>query len=90
MPARFDPRNVISLHPGSYETSEHTFGGIMRLIMEVPALESPMTFSRKILGKKKLVPSGRVEALDEFFDLPHLNILLRSVLTHLGRRICTF
>ena len=30
------------------------------------------------------VPSGGVEALDELLDLPHLDVLLRWILTHLG------
>lgn len=33
------------------------------------------------------LPSGRVKALDEFLDLPHLNVLLRYILTHLGKRL---
>lgn len=35
-------------------------------------------------------PSCRVKALDELFDLPHLDILLRSVRTHIGRRRVRF
>lgn len=29
-------------------------------------------------------PPRRVKTLDELFDLPHLDVLLRRVLTHLG------
>ena len=29
------------------------------------------------------LPSGSVKTLDELLDLPHLNVLLRCILTHL-------
>ena len=37
-------------------------------------------------GKKSYAPSGRIKALDELLDLPHLDVLLRNVLTHRGQR----
>lgn len=40
--------------------------------------------------KEKVVPSGSIKALDELLDLPHLDILLRNVLTHRGRRPMRF
>ena len=57
----------------------------MREIMEVPALRRPM--SEGLAGGDGVdVPSGGIKALDELLDLPHLNVLLRGVLTHLGSR----
>lgn len=64
----------------------HTLGGMIRLIMEVPALENTFLSDwRFALRNNCTVPSGRVKRLDEFLDLPHLDILLRNVGTHLGR-----
>ena len=41
----------------------------------------------KTLDKIK-APSSGVKALDELLDLPHLNVLLCYVLTHLGKDVC--
>ena len=48
----------------------------------------PSTTPRKSDGVN--VPSGRVKALDELLDLPHLNVLFRDILTHDGRRRMRF
>ena len=32
-------------------------------------------------------PPGGIEALDELLDLPHLNVLLRWILTHVGNSL---
>ena len=56
----------------------------MREIIEVPALDCTMR-GCKGLGRRKDIPSCGIEALDELLDLPHLNVLLRSiVLRHFG------
>ena len=72
--------------------SRRTFGGMIRLIMEVPALQGKRRSmsAETISEKKSVVPSGRIKTLDELLDLPHLNILLRNVLTHRGRRRMRF
>ena len=62
----------------------HTFGGMIRLIMEVPALRE-RKFDEVARSEKKVLPSGSIKALDELLDLPHLYVLLRNVLTHRGR-----
>ena len=42
------------------------------------------------LSRSGTAPSGRIKALDKLLDLPHLDILLRYVLTHTGRRRMLF
>ena len=65
-----------------------TFGGMIKLIMDVPALG---TRARTMSGAtidvviRCHIPSGRVQALDELLDFPHLNVLFCHVLTHAGR-----
>ena len=56
--------------------------------MEVPALRRHPGSGQRYILMEMDSPSGRVKALDELLDLPHLDILLRYVLsvTHLGRR----
>lgn len=59
----------------------------MRLIIEVPALKNRthQPCDPKIVGSS--TPSGGVKTLYQFFDFPHLDILLCSVwLTHVGQR----
>ena len=59
---------------------------MIRLIMEVPALENGGR--QPAIGDigVGVLPSGRVKALDELLYLPHLNILLCDVwLTHDGQ-----
>lgn len=51
---------------------------MIRLIMDVPALEKlPLSDDGRSLKKWYSKPSGRIKALDEFLDLPHLDILFR-------------
>jgi hypothetical protein len=56
--------------------------------MEVPALREYEHLG--LVYKTKVIPSGSIKALDELLDLPHLYVLLRNVLTHLGRRSMHF
>ena len=59
---------------------------MIRLIIEVPALSRSVKLKIEENHKEeKKAPSGRVEALDEVLDLPHLDVLLRYVLTHFGK-----
>jgi hypothetical protein len=59
---------------------------MMRLIMEVPALDEAINWCLKQAKVGDDRPSGRVKALDELLDLPHLDVLFRYVLAHPGRR----
>jgi hypothetical protein len=54
----------------------------MRLIMEVPALNERCMSNEGHYDPDNGLPSGRIKTLDEFLDLPHLNVLLRYILTH--------
>lgn len=57
-----------------------TFGGKMRLIIDVPALLgkiiSVCVASR---DNEAYAPSGMVQRLDQFLDLPHLNVLFGNI-----------
>ena len=55
--------------------------------MEVPALLILVSILYVDYETEWDLPSGRVKALDEFLDLPHLNILLRCILTHLKKNL---
>lgn len=59
-------------------------GGMIRLIMEVPALRVYFDFNtvERDVRADRCVPTGRVKTLDEFLNFPHLNILFRLILTH--------
>lgn len=54
--------------------------------MEVPALNRPAGMFQCRIAEKwaSYAPPGCVQALDELFHLPHLNVLLCWVLTHFG------
>jgi hypothetical protein len=43
---------------------------------------------RVVKIRQKNAPSGRVKALDELLDLPHLDVLFRYVLTHIRKDVC--
>lgn len=64
-----------------------TLGGMIKLIIDVPALRKPISKSPCKAAPKSDAPSGRVEAPDELFDLPHLNVGFRYILnlTHVGK-----
>ena len=47
--------------------------------------EAGASVGRHRSRKEKDEPSGRVKALDELFHLPHLYVLFRCILTHLGK-----
>lgn len=66
-----------------------TLGGIIKLIIDVPALRTPINKNQSKAVLKSGAPSGRVEAPDKFFDLPHLNIGFRYILnlTHVGKTL---
>ena len=61
-----------------------TLGGMIRLIMEVPALRdySDEHCDTPRGRGRRYAPASRVKALDELLDFPHLNVLFRLVLTH--------
>jgi hypothetical protein len=67
-----------------------TFGGMIKLIMDVPALEAPAGTISGVTIEVVIrwnIPSRRVQALDELLDFPHLNVLFCDVLTHAGRAL---
>ena len=69
------------------KNDQFTFGGMIKLIMDVPALEERAhTISNAMMkvGIRLHIPPRRVQALDELLDFPHLNVLFCNVLTHAG------
>ena len=85
MRARFDPGVDFGYFRRKHLNAiARTFGGMIRLIMEVPALTMNFVNQEPEVKRKFIsnAPSGCVKALDELLDLPHLNILLSLILTH--------
>lgn len=67
-----------------------TFGGMIKLIMDVPALEGrggTISGATREVAMRWRIPSRRVQALDELLNFPHLNVLFGDVLTHAGREL---
>lgn len=62
---------------------------MIKLIIDVPALRKPISKNLSKAVPKSDAPSGRVEAPDELFDLPHLNVGFRYILnlTHIGKTL---
>jgi hypothetical protein len=66
--------------------SELTLGGMMRLIIDVPALRyAAGQFSWNTgTSQSRNAPSSCIETFDKFLHLPQLDVLLCDVLAHFG------